>query len=150
MWSRRISWELTTEEQRARWLPGFCRGELVSAIGVTEPDAGSDLAALRTTATRDADGWVIDGAKTFITNGANADLVIVAARTGRARREISLFVVEAGTPGFTRGQPLQKVGQPEADTAELFFEGVRVPNESLIGAPGQGFAHMMIDCPRSD
>jgi alkylation response protein AidB-like acyl-CoA dehydrogenase len=140
--------ELTTEEQRARWLPRFCSGELVSAIGMTEPDAGSDLAALRTTAKRDGDGWVINGAKTFITNGASADLVIVAARTGPARREISLFVIEAGTPGFSRGEPLHKIGQPEADTAELFFESVRVPSENLIGAVGHGFAHMMDRLPQ--
>jgi alkylation response protein AidB-like acyl-CoA dehydrogenase len=140
--------ELTADEQRARWLPRFCTGESVSAIGMTEPDAGSDLAALRTSAKRDGDGWVINGAKTFITNGASADLVIVAARTGPARRDISLFVIEAGTPGFTRGDPLHKVGQPEADTAELFFEGVRVPSESLIGTHGRGFAHMMDRLPQ--
>jgi alkylation response protein AidB-like acyl-CoA dehydrogenase len=140
--------ELTTEEQRERWLPRFCSGELISAIGMTEPDAGSDLAALRTTATPDGDGWVINGAKTFITNGAGADLVIVAARTGRHRRDISLFAIEAGTPGFTRGQPLHKIGQPEADTAELFFEAVRLPSEGLIGTVGQGFAHMMDRLPQ--
>jgi alkylation response protein AidB-like acyl-CoA dehydrogenase len=140
--------ELTTEEQRARWLPGFCSGELVSAIGMTEPNAGSDLAALRTTAKRDGGGWVINGAKTFITNGAGADLVILAARTGAGRREISLFVIEAGTPGFTRGEPLLKVGQHEADTAELFLEDVRVPDESLIGTEGQGFAHMIERLPQ--
>jgi alkylation response protein AidB-like acyl-CoA dehydrogenase len=140
--------ELTTREQRARWLPRFCSGELISAIGMTEPESGSDLAGLRTTARRDGDSWVINGAKTFITNGTAADLVVVAARTGSDRREISLFVVEGGTPGFTRGEPLHKVGQPEADTAELFFEHVRVTGESLIGKEGQGLAHMMDRLPQ--
>jgi alkylation response protein AidB-like acyl-CoA dehydrogenase len=140
--------ELTTEEQRTRWLPRFCSGELITAIGMTEPEAGSDLAALRTAAARSRDGWVINGAKTFITNGAGADLVVVAARTGQAPREISLFAVEAGTPGFSRGEPLRKVGQPEADTAELFFEDVHVAGDSLIGEVGRGFAYMMDRLPQ--
>jgi alkylation response protein AidB-like acyl-CoA dehydrogenase len=140
--------ELTTAEQRARWLPRFCDGELISAIGMTEPEAGSDLAALRTTATRSDTGWVINGAKTFITNGAGADLVIVAARTGQAPRDISLFAVEAGTPGFSRGEPLHKVGQPEADTAELFFDDVNVAADNLIGEVGRGFSHMIERLPQ--
>jgi alkylation response protein AidB-like acyl-CoA dehydrogenase len=141
--------ELTTDEQKARWLPGFCAGEIVSAIAMTEPEAGSDLAALRTTAVPDGDGWVLTGSKTFITNGANADLVIVAARTpGAGGRGISLFVVERGMPGFEPGRKLDKVGQPEADTAELFFHDVHVPAENLIGRLGDGFAHMMDRLPQ--
>jgi acyl-CoA dehydrogenase len=140
--------ELTTREQRRRWLPRFCTGDLITAIGMTEPEAGSDLAALRTTAARSGNGWVINGAKTFITNGARADLVLVAARTGEAPRDISLFAVEAGTPGFSRGEPLQKVGQPEADTAELFFEDVDVAADSLIGEVDRGFAHMIARLPQ--
>ena len=135
--------ELTTAEQRERWLPRFVTGEHISAIGMTESEAGSDLAALRTTATRSGDGWVISGAKTFITNGSQADLVVLAARTGAGRRDISLFVVEAGTPGFTRGEPLHKIGQQEADTSELFFEDVHVPAENTLGELNRGFIHMM-------
>lgn len=140
--------ELTDDAQRGRWLPGFSSGELVTAIGMTEPNAGSDLAALRTAARRTGDGWTINGAKTFITNGANADLVVVAARTGEGRRDISLFAVEAGTPGFARGDKLHKVGQHEADTAELFFDEVRVPDENLIGELNRGFEHMIERLPQ--
>jgi alkylation response protein AidB-like acyl-CoA dehydrogenase len=137
--------ELTTDEQKARWLPRFCTGELVCAIAMTEPSAGSDLAALRTTAVRDGDDWVLNGSKTFITNGYSADLVIVAARTdpGKGARGITLFGVEAGTPGFTRGRKLDKVGQTESDTAELFFTDVRVPDALRIGDEGMGFIAMM-------
>lgn len=137
--------ELTTDEQKQRWLPGFCTGELITAIGMTEPSGGSDLAALKTTAVREGGDWVINGSKTFITNGSTADLVIVAARTNPAAgaKGISLFAVEKGTPGFTPGRVLDKVGQPEADTAELFFEDVRVPDANLIGELDRGFIHMM-------
>jgi alkylation response protein AidB-like acyl-CoA dehydrogenase len=141
---------LTTPEQRERWLPGYCTGELWTAIGMTEPSGGSDLAALKTTAVRDGDDWIINGSKTFITNGYNADLVIVAARTdpSKGARGISLFGVEAGTPGFSRGRKLDKVGQPEADTAELFFQNLRVPQQNLIGEQDQGFIHMMQHLPQ--
>ncbi|HEX8496725.1 MAG TPA: acyl-CoA dehydrogenase family protein [Actinomycetales bacterium] len=137
--------ELTTEEQKERWLPRFCTGELLTAIAMTEPSGGSDLAALRTTAVRDGDDWVINGSKTFITNGFSADLVIVAARTDPTRRArgITLFAVETGMPGFTRGRKLDKVGQSEADTSELFFTDVRVPDANRIGDEGMGFVHMM-------
>ncbi len=137
--------ELTTAEQRERWLPAFCTGELVTAIAMTEPSGGSDLAALRTTAVRDGDGWRLNGSKTFITNGYSADLVVVAARTdpSRGARGISLFGVETGMPGFSRGRKLDKVGQDESDTAELFFADVRVPHANLIGEPGEGFIAMM-------
>ena len=137
--------DLGTDEQKARWLPGFCSGELVTALAMTEPGGGSDLAALRTTAVRDGDHWVLDGSKTFITNGYSADLVVVAARTGpgEGSRGITLFGVETGTPGFSRGRKLDKVGQSESDTAELFLSGVRVPATSVIGEVGRGFVHMM-------
>jgi long-chain-acyl-CoA dehydrogenase len=136
---------LTTEEQKQRWLPRFCTGEMVTAIGMTEPEAGSDLQGLKTTAKRDGDEWVINGSKTFITNGAHADLVIVAARTATdpKGRGISLFAVEEGMEGFSRGRKLHKVGQHEADTAELFFENVRVTDDQLIGELDRGFHHMM-------
>jgi alkylation response protein AidB-like acyl-CoA dehydrogenase len=137
--------ELTTDEQKQRWLPGFCSGELVTAIGMTEPSGGSDLAALKTTAVREGDGWILNGSKTFITNGSTADLVIIAAATtpGGGSRGISLFVVEKGTPGFEPGRVLNKIGQPEADTAELFLTDVHVPAENMIGELDQGFIHMM-------
>jgi long-chain-acyl-CoA dehydrogenase len=136
---------LTTEEQKDRWLPKFCSGEMVTAIGMTEPEAGSDLQGLKTTAKRDGDEWVINGSKTFITNGAHAELVIVAARTATdpKGRGISLFAVEEGMEGFSRGRKLHKVGQHEADTAELFFENVRVTDDQLIGEVDRGFHHMM-------
>jgi long-chain-acyl-CoA dehydrogenase len=136
---------LTTDEQKSRWLPKFCSGEMVTAIGMTEPEAGSDLQGLKTTAKRDGDEWVINGSKTFITNGAYADLVIVAARTATdpKGRGISLFAVEEGMEGFSRGRKLHKVGQHEADTAELFFENIRVTDDQLIGEVDRGFHHMM-------
>lgn len=140
--------ELSDPEQRERWLPGFATGERITAIAMTEPEAGSDLASLRTKAIRDGDDWILSGAKTFITNGAGADLVIVAARTGDRRTDISLFVVEKGAPGFVQGKPLVKVGQPEADTAELFFEDVRVPAHALLGEESKGFTHMMERLPQ--
>jgi alkylation response protein AidB-like acyl-CoA dehydrogenase len=142
--------ELCTEEQKQRWLPRFCSGELITAIAMTEPSGGSDLAALKTTAVRDGDDWVINGSKTFITNGYSADLVIVAARTSPEKRArgISLFAVEAGTPGFERGRKLDKVGQHESDTAELFFTDVRVPAESVLGEVDHGFIYMMERLPQ--
>ncbi|MFL6070289.1 MAG: acyl-CoA dehydrogenase family protein [Actinomycetes bacterium] len=141
---------LTTEEQRLRWLPGFATGEIVTAIGMTEPSAGSDLAALRTTAARAEGGWLLTGSKTFITNGYSADLVVVAARTSPEKKAhgITLFGVEATMPGFSRGRRLDKVGQPEADTAELFFEDVFVPDENVIGGVDQGFILMMQGLPQ--
>ncbi len=137
--------ELATDEQKARWLPGFCAGEQVWALGMTEPSVGSDLAGLRTTAVRDGDAWVLNGSKTFITNGYLADRVVVAASTtpGAKSKGISLFVVEEGMPGFERGRKLDKIGQNEADTAELFFTDVRVPADHLLGVQDRGFVHMM-------
>lgn len=141
---------LTTEEQRQRWLPGLASGEIVAAIGMTEPSGGSDLAALRTTAVRDGDGWVINGSKTFITNGYSADLVVVAARTSPEKRArgITLFGIEATQEGFARGRKLDKVGQEESDTAELFFEDLRVTEEHVIGEVDHGFIHMMQNLPQ--
>jgi alkylation response protein AidB-like acyl-CoA dehydrogenase len=136
---------LTTEEQKQRWLPKFCSGEMITAIGMTEPEAGSDLQGLKTNAKREGDEWVINGSKTFITNGAHAEMVIVAARTATdpKGRGISLFAIEEGMEGFQRGRKLHKVGQHEADTAELFFENVRVTDDQLIGEVDRGFHHMM-------
>jgi len=141
--------DFTTPQQKRRWLPGVASGETITAIAMTEPSGGSDLAALRTSATREGDGWRINGSKTFITNGNSADLVIVAARTtpGAGARGISLFGVETDRPGFSRGRLLDKVGMPEADTAELVFEDVLVPAENLIGEFDQGFKQMMVNLP---
>jgi alkylation response protein AidB-like acyl-CoA dehydrogenase len=141
---------LTTEEQRQRWLPKMCTGELFTAIGMTEPSGGSDLANLKTTAVRDGDDWLISGSKTFITNGFSADLVLVAARTSpeKKARGISLFAVEATREGFSRGRKLDKVGQDEADTSELFFDNVRVPGDNLVGELDHGFIHMMTWLPQ--
>jgi long-chain-acyl-CoA dehydrogenase len=141
---------LTTEEQKQRWLPGFCSGEILTAIGMTEPSGGSDLAALKTTAVKDGDDWVLNGSKTFITNGYSADLVLVAARTApeKKARGITLFAVEATREGFSRGRKLDKVGQDESDTAELFFEDVRVPSENIVGELDHGFIHMMTWLPQ--
>lgn len=137
--------ELGTPEQQRRWLPGMATGDLICSIGMTEPSGGSDLAALKTTAHRDGADWVINGAKTFITNGFSCDLVIVAARTspGRGAKGITLFVVEDGTEGFSRGRKLDKVGQDEADTAELFFTDVRVTDDNRLGEVDRGFVAMM-------
>jgi alkylation response protein AidB-like acyl-CoA dehydrogenase len=137
--------ELGTEEQKHRWLPGIASGELICAIAMTEPSGGSDLAALKTSAVRDGDEWVLNGSKTFITNGYQADVVIVAAYTGPGAgvKGITLFVVDEGMPGFTRGRKLDKVGQDEADTAELFFDDVRVPDSNRLGEVGRGFIAMM-------
>jgi len=141
---------LTTDEQKRRWLPGFCTGEVLTAIGMTEPSGGSDLAALKTTAVRDGDGFVLNGSKTFITNGYSADLVIVAARTSpeKKARGITLFGVPADADGFSRGRKLDKVGQDESDTAELFFEDVRVTEDDVIGEIDNGFIHMMTWLPQ--
>ena len=141
---------LTTEEQRERWLPGFCSGEILTAIGMTEPSGGSDLANLKTTAVKDGEDYVLNGSKTFITNGYSADLMVIAARTSpeKKARGITLFGVEATMEGFSRGRKLDKVGQPESDTAELFFEDVRVPASNIIGELDHGFIHMMTWLPQ--
>jgi long-chain-acyl-CoA dehydrogenase len=142
--------ELTTEEQRRRWLPGVASGEILTAIGMTEPSGGSDLAALRTTAVRDGDDWVLNGSKTFITNGYSADLVVVAARTAPEKKAkgITLFGVETAKAGFSRGRKLDKVGQDESDTAEMSFTDLRCTDEDIIGELDQGFIHMMQNLPQ--
>ncbi|MER7758497.1 acyl-CoA dehydrogenase family protein [Streptomyces sp. NPDC097619] len=136
---------LGTEEQKRRWLPGFCSGELISAIAMTEPGAGSDLQGIRTTAEDRGDHWLLNGSKTFISNGILADLVVVVARTtpeGGAHG-LSLLVVERGAEGFERGRNLDKIGQKSQDTAELFFRDVRVPKENLLGEENGAFVHLM-------
>ena len=142
--------DLGTGEQEARWLPRMAAGECIGAIAMTEPAAGSDLQGIRTTAVRDGDGWVLDGAKTFITNGINSDLVIVVASTDpdAGAHGITLLVVEDGMPGFTRGRKLDKVGLHAQDTAELFFDDVRVPAANMLGGEGRGFVHLMERLPR--
>ena len=142
--------DLGTEEQKQRWLPGIASGDLIIAIAMTEPSGGSDLAALKTTAVRDGDGWILNGSKTFITNGYQCDLVIVAARTdpSKGAKGITLFIVERGMEGFNNGRKLDKVGQEEADTAELFFDNVRVPDENRLGEEGLGFIAMMQRLPQ--
>lgn len=142
--------DLTTEEQRQRWLPGFCSGDRVTAIAMSEPGAGSDLAGVRTTAVRDGDTYVVNGQKTFITNGELADLVIVVVKTApdQGAHGVSLIVVERDTPGFTRGRRLDKVGLKANDTAELFFDDCRVPAGNLLGTENHGFYHLMANLPR--
>ena len=140
-----------TEEQKRRWLPGMASGDLVGAIAMTEPGTGSDLQNIRTTAVRDGDHYVINGAKTFITNGGQADLVVVAVKTdtGEGAHGVSLVVVETSTPGFRRGRVLDKVGLRGQDTAELFFDDVRVPVDHLLGGTeGQGFVQLMRQLPQ--
>ncbi|MBP2476496.1 alkylation response protein AidB-like acyl-CoA dehydrogenase [Crossiella equi] len=141
---------LATEEQKRRWLPGFCSGELISAIAMTEPGTGSDLQNIATTAVRDGDDYVLNGQKTFISNGILSDLVIVAAKTDPAAgaHGVSLLVVERDMPGFTRGRNLDKIGQKAQDTAELFFDDVRVPATNLLGEEGKGFVYLMQNLPQ--
>jgi alkylation response protein AidB-like acyl-CoA dehydrogenase len=132
------------EEQRARWLPAVAAGEQILAIAMTEPGTGSDLAAIKTRAKPVDGGYVLNGAKTFITNGINADLVVVAARTSEDKHGgLSLFVVERGMEGFERGKQIEKLGQHASDTAELFFNDVFVPAENLLGPEGSGFLQLV-------
>jgi alkylation response protein AidB-like acyl-CoA dehydrogenase len=137
--------DLGTEEQKQRWLPKFCTGELITALAMTEASGGSDLAGLKSRAVADGEDWILNGSKTFITNGACADLILVAARTSleKGAKGITLFAVQADMPGFERGRELDKVGQPEADTSELFFDDVRVPAANVIGEVDHGFVYMM-------
>ena len=142
--------DLTTREQKERWLPGIASGELITAIAMTEPGTGSDLGSITTTARRDGDAYVVNGAKTFITNGVNADLVVVAVKTDPSQRHkgMSLLVVERGMPGFERGRNLDKLGQHAQDTAELSFTDVRVPAGNLLGQEGGAFAHLVDRLPQ--
>ncbi len=132
-----------TAAQKARYLPGVISGETITAVAITEPGAGSDVAGMRTSAKRDGDHWVINGTKMFITNGVHANLYFVAAKTGPARHDMSMFIVEKGTPGFTVGRALKKTGWLSSDTAELIFDDVRLPAENLLGDEGKGFYSVM-------
>jgi alkylation response protein AidB-like acyl-CoA dehydrogenase len=136
---------LASDAQKKRWLPGFCSGEIITAIAMTEPAAGSDLRAIQTVAKRCNGGWRVSGQKTFITNAINADLVIVVTRTDLAagHKGFSLLVVERGMPGFERGRNLDKLGQHAQDTGELFFDDVFVPEENLLGEENRGFYYLM-------
>lgn len=139
-----------SEAQKAQWLPQMASGAAVGAIAMTEPGTGSDLAALRTSAVRDGDEWVINGAKVFITNGLLADLVIVCAKTdpNAGAKGISLFLVDTTLPGFSRGKGIKKIGQHSSDTAELFFDNLRVPSDALLGEENRGFFYLMQELPR--
>ncbi len=139
--------DMATPEQAARWLPKLASGEWICAVAMTEPGAGSDLRGIRATAVRDGDDWILNGSKIFITNGITADLVVVAARTEDGAGGLSLFVVEAGMPGFHRGRKLKKIGLKAQDTAELFFENVRVPASNLLGEIGKGLPALMSHLP---
>ena len=138
------------EEQKRRWLPGIVSGELITAIAMTEPGIGSDLAGMSTTARREGDHYVVNGAKTFITNGINADLVITAVKTDPSERHrgISLVMIERGMEGFSHGRNLEKIGQHAQDTAELAFEDVHVPVSNLLGEEGRGFLYLVSNLPQ--
>jgi alkylation response protein AidB-like acyl-CoA dehydrogenase len=132
-------------EQKARWLPAMVRGEVITAIAMTEPDAGSDLQGVRTTARKEGDEYIVNGSKTYITNGQNANLVLVVAKTNpdAGAKGTSIILVETDRPGFQRGRNLEKVGQWSADTSELFFSDVRVPSANLLGAENSGFVYLI-------
>jgi alkylation response protein AidB-like acyl-CoA dehydrogenase len=144
--------DCTTDEQKQRWLPGIASGELITAVAMTEPGAGSDLNGIRTAARRDGDSYVVNGSKTFITNGINADLVITAVRTGHSpddrRGGTSLLILERGMPGFERGRNLAKLGMHSQDTAELIFTDVRVPVGNRLGEEGAGFRYLTAKLPQ--
>jgi len=138
------------QAQKDQWLPKMATGEVVGAIAMTEPGAGSDLAALRTSAIKDGDEYVLNGSKTFITNGNQAGMVIVCAKTdpNAGSKGISLFLVDTTLPGFSTGNPIHKMGQHSSDTAELFFENMRIPADALLGEEGKGFVYLMQELPR--
>jgi acyl-CoA dehydrogenase len=139
-----------SEEQKQKWLPGMVSGQVITAIAMTEPGAGSDLQGIRTTAVRDGNHYVVSGSKTYITNGQNADLVFVVAKTDptAGSKGISLVLVETDRAGFKRGRNLDKIGQNSADTSELFFEDVRIPITNCLGEEGRGFAYLMNQLPQ--
>lgn len=142
--------DLTDDEQKQRWLPGFAAGELIGALAMTEPSAGSDLRGMRTTARREGDNWILNGQKTFISSGIMSDVLVVAAKTDPdgGSRAFSLFVVERDTPGFERGRKLDKLGLPAQDTSELYFEDAAVPAANLLGEEGKGLQYLMSHLPR--
>jgi acyl-CoA dehydrogenase len=139
-----------SEAQKQQWLPKMVSGEVLGALAMTEPGAGSDVQGIRTNAVRDGDGWILNGSKIFITNGMLADLVIVAAITdpGKGAKGTSLFLVDTTLPGFERGKKIEKIGQHTSDTAELFFQDVRLPGDALLGELNKGFVIMMQELPR--
>lgn len=141
---------LGTAAQKSQWLPGMATGEIVGSIGMTEPGAGSDLAGMRTNAVRDGDEWVINGSKTFITNGLHCGLIVLAAKTDMTKgaKGISLFLVDSSLPGFNKGKGIKKMGQHSNDTAELFFDNLRVPANALLGEENKGFIYLMQELPR--
>jgi acyl-CoA dehydrogenase len=141
---------LGTAAQREQWLPAMSRGEILGAIAMTEPHAGSDLASMRTRAKRTNEGWELNGSKIFITNGQFADLVIVCAKTDPAAgaKGVSLFLVDTHLAGFSRGKPIKKIGQHASDTAELAFAQMQLPNDALLGEEGAGFRYLMQELPR--
>lgn len=141
---------LGSEEQKHKYLPGCLSGDIVTAIAMTEPGTGSDLQGIKTTAIRDGDEYIINGSKTFITNGQQADLVIVVCKTDPAAgaKGVSLFLVEADTPGFEKGSNLEKIGLKAQDTSELFFQNVRVSKENMLGDEGKGFRYLMMELPQ--
>jgi len=141
---------IANQQQKDRWLPGMATGEILTAIAMTEPGAGSDLAGMRTTAVKEGDEYVLTGSKTFITNGNEAEMIIVCAKTdpSKGSKGISLFLVDTSLPGFSTGKPINKMGQHCSDTAELFFENMRIPTDSLLGEEGKGFVYLMQELPR--
>lgn len=142
--------EFALPHRKREWLPRMAKGEIITAIAMTEPGMGSDLKAMKTHARRDGSDWIINGSKTFISNGQNAGLVIVACKTdpGAGRKGISLICVEEGTPGFTKGRNLEKIGMHAADTSELFFDDVRVPADNLLGEENAGFSYLIRNLPQ--
>jgi acyl-CoA dehydrogenase len=138
------------KQQQDRWLPYMVTGDVLTALAMTEPGAGSDVAGMRTNAVKDGDDYILNGAKTFITNGNEANMIIVAAKTDTTAgaKGISLFLVDTSLPGFSTGKPIEKIGQHSSDTAELFFENMRLPSEALLGEEGKGFVYMMQELPR--
>lgn len=142
--------DLTSADQKQRWLPGFASGHTIGALAMTEPGTGSDLRGIRTSAVRDGDDWVVNGQKTFISSGIMADLVVTAVRTDpeAGSRGFTLFAIERDTPGFIRGRQLDKIGLPAQDTAELFFDNARVPAANMLGEEGRGLQYLMSHLPR--
>ena len=142
--------EFALPHKKREWLPRMAKGEIITAIAMTEPGMGSDLKAIKTHARRDGSDWIINGSKTFISNGQNCGLVIVACKTdpGAGRKGISLICVEEGTPGFTKGRNLEKIGMHAADTSELFFDDVRVPADNLLGEENAGFSYLIRNLPQ--
>jgi len=139
-----------TKEQHERWLPGMVSGEVLTALAMTEPGAGSDVAGMRTNAIKDGDEYVLNGSKTFITNGNDANMIVVCAKTDihAGAKGISLFLVDTSLPGFSTGKPIEKMGQHCSDTGELFFENMRIPSNALLGEEGKGFVYLMQELPR--